>query len=310
MKNSNRSSSLKRRKIRGGLATSLMALPAMVSLIAFSYLPMFGLIMAFQDFSYVRGIFGSSFVGLKNFAYIFKSGEIVRTIGNTIGYHFGTTILVTSFGLMLALLLYFVKSRRAANFFQKTIVMPYMVSYVVIAYIVYILLKNQGGLVNTIIEMVGGKNISWYTEPKYWPAILLMVQVWFGAGIKSIYYYASLMGIDESLFEAADLDGATRWNKICNIMLPSITPVISMFLITDLGNLLESSFSLFYSVPMNSSALYKATDVLSTYTYRGLVTGNIGTTTALGLFTGTVSALGTLAVNGVVRKISPENALF
>ena len=139
---------------------------------------------------------------------------------------------------------------------------------------------------------------------------MLTVQVWFGAGIKSIYYYASLMGIDESLFEAADLDGATRWNKICNIMLPSITPVISMFLITDLGKLLESNFSMFYSIPMNSSALYKATDVLSTYTYRGLVTGNIGTTTALGLFTGVVTALGTLAVNGVVRKISPENALF
>lgn len=302
---------LKRKEyIKQNIPITLMALPAMLLLLAFYYLPMFGLVLSFKEYSFRQGVFGSPWVGLKNFAYIFNSGEIARTIGNTIGYHLGTTITVTLSGLLLSVLLYFIRSRRAANLFQKTVIIPYMVSYTVIAYIVYILLKNNGGLVNSMLQSFGAESLSWYTEPKYWPFIIILVQIWFGAGVKSVYYYAALMSIDESLFEAADLDGAKRHHKVFSIMLPSIAPTICIFLILDLGNILASNLALFYSVPMDSSALYPVTDVLATYTYRGLVTGDIGTTTALGLFTGVVTTVATLLVNAVVRKISPENALL
>lgn len=302
---------IKRREyIKQNIPLVIMALPAILVLIMFSYAPMFGLILAFKDYNYVDGMFGSKWVGLENFKYVFSSGEIARTIGNTIMYHFVFTAAMILSSLFLAIMLYFIKSPRRSKFYQKTIIIPYLVSYVVISYIIYILLNSEYGLVNSFLTAIGGEAISWYTTPVYWPFIFVIVQLWFGAGIKSVYYYGALMAVDESLFEAADLDGASRWQKIINIMLPSLAPTICIFLILDLGKILESSFELFYSVPMDSSALYSVTDVLATYTYRGLMTSEIGTTTALGLFTGVVTTVATLIVNAVVKKISPENSLL
>lgn len=300
----------KKEYIRKNIPLTLMALPAIIIGIMFLYIPMFGLIMGFQNFTYPEGIFGSQFVGLDNFKYIFSSGDIITTLMNTVGYHLLFNVAVTLSSLFLAIMLYFIKNDRRAKTYQKTFIIPYLVSYVVISYIVYILLNNEYGLLNQLFEKLGKESISWYTTPIYWPFILTIVQIWFGAGIKSVYYYGSLMAVDQSIFEAADLDGASKLEKIRYIMLPSLAPTISIFLILDLGNILSSSFELFYSIPMDSSALYSVTDVLSTYTYRGLVTAEIGTTTALGLFTGVVTTVATLLVNAIVKKISPENSLL
>lgn len=296
--------------IKKNIPLVLMSLPALIVLIMFYYMPMFGLTLAFKDYNYVDGIFGSPWVKLDNFKYIFASGDIVRTIGNTVAYHVAQTILILLAALALAILLFFVKSKRASKVYQKNIIVPYLLSYVIISYIVNIFLNSEYGLVNHLLESLGRESVSWYNTAKYWPFILTGIQIWFGAGIKSIYYYGSLMNIDESLFEAADLDGASRWFKIRKIMLPSIAPTICIFLILDLGKILESPFGLFYSVPMDSSALYSVTDVLSTYTYRGLMSADIGTTTALGLFTGVVTTVATLLVNVVVKKIDPESSLL
>ena len=271
---------------------------------------MFGLILGFKDYSYRKGIFGSAWVGLDNFKYIFSSGEIYRTLKNTILYHIAFSIAILVCSVFVAIMLYFIRSKTATKIYQESIILPYSISYVVISYIVYIFLNSDYGLVNKLLVMLGSEEISWYTTPKYWPVIFVIVQVWFGAGIKSVYYYGSLMAIDTSLFESAELDGANRWNKIRHIMFPSLAPVVSIFMILDLGAILDSIFSLFYSVPLDSSALYSVTDVLSTYTYRGLMTAEIGTTTALGLFTGLVTTVMTLLVNTVVKKISPENSLL
>ncbi len=288
----------------------LMALPGFIALIAFNYVPMFGTVLAFKDYTYREGIFGSDWVGLANFKYIFSSGEIVRTIGNTILYHLAFNITITLGAIVVSCLLYFIKRKKATDFFQQATVLPNLVSYTVIAFIVNILLSNEKGLINSLLNFFGAESISWYTTPKYWPTILILVNMWFGVGVKAIYYYASLMAIDNALFEAADLDGASKWTKTVKIMIPSIAPTISIFLIMDLGKILITNFSLFYAVPMDSSALYSVTDVLSTYEYRGLIFGDIGTTTALGLFTGVVTAVATLSINGVVKKISPENSLL
>lgn len=302
---------LKRRALlKQNVPLILMSLPAFIFLIMFSYVPMFGLVLAFKDYTYRDGIFDSPWVGFDNFKYIFSSGEITRTIGNTILYHIATTVLMLVVSLTLAILLYFIRSPRKAKLYQKNIIIPYLVSYVIISYIVNIFLSSEYGLVNKFLESIGKAPVSWYTKPSVWPFILLGVMIWFGAGIKSIYYYGSLMAIDDSLLEAADLDGASRWVKIKDIMIPSIAPTICIFLILDLGKLLESNFSLFYSVPMDSAALYKVTDVLSTYTYRGLMNADIGTTTALGLFTGLVTTIATLLVNAVVKKVDPKSSLL
>ncbi len=300
----------KKERFKKSIPLILMVLPGVIALIAFNYVPMFGTVLAFKDFSYRDGIFGSEWVGMKNFEYIFSSGEIVRTIGNTVLYHLAFNITITLGAVVVSVMLYFIQKKRATDFFQRTTVIPNLVSYTVIAFIVNILLSNEKGLINTILNGMGKESISWYTTPVYWPFILVIVNMWFGVGVKAIYYYASMMTIDKALFEAADLDGATKWDKTVKIILPSIAPTICIFLIMDLGKILMTNFSLFYSVPMNSEALYSVTDVLSTYEYRGLMFGDIGTTTALGLFTGVVTAVMTLSINAVVKRVSPENSML
>ncbi len=301
----------KKRKeyIKRNIPLLLMSAPCFIALFCFDYMPMFGLVMAFQNFTYRDGILGSAFVGLKNFEYIFGSGEIYRTLGNTMGYHLAMTVSITGGAIFLAIMLFMVRGKKTQNFFNTMTVTPYLVSYTVIAYIVFILLSNTG-LINNALRKMGQNPIAWYTEASVWPYILVAVNMWFGVGIKAVYYFASLQSIDKALFEAAELDGANRWHTVWNIMLPSIAPTICIFLILDLGNLLASNFSLYYAVPMDSTALYSVTDVLSTYTYRGLIGGSVSTTTALGLFTGTVTTTATLLVNWVVKKISPESSLL
>lgn len=297
-------------RIKKNIPLFIMAAPALIFLIMFNYVPMYGIILAFKDYSYRDGIWGSDWVGIENFKYVFGSGEITRTIGNTVLYHIAFTAVITLGAILLATMLFFIKSKHAANFYQQATILPFMISYAVISHIVYIFLKNDGGLVNSMLTSLGTKTVSWYMEPKFWPFILVFVNAWFGIGIKAVYYFSAYLAVDESQFEAADLDGASRWRKIINIMLPSISSTVCIFLILDLGNILASDFSLFYSVPRDSSALYSVTDVLGTYTYRGLTSGDISTTTALGLFTGVVTTIMTLLVNFIVKKISPENSLL
>lgn len=291
----------------------LMAAPAVILLIAFNYVPMFGMVLAFKDYTYQGGIWGSDWagaMGLDNFKYIFSSGEIFVTLRNTIFYHVVFSLTVLGAGIVLGILLYWVQSKKLSRIYQGVIQLPYLTSFAVMGCIVYMLLKANGGLFNTLIERMGGETIAWYTEPKYWPLILVLVNLWFGGGIKSIYFYSAFMAIDKSLFEAADVDGAKWYHKVFNIMLPSIAPTICILLITDLGALLASNFSLFYSLTQDSSALYSVTDVLSTYEYRGLTMGNYGTTAALGLFTSVVQAVTTLSINKIVKIINPDNAMY
>ena len=166
----------------------LMAAPAMIALIMLVYVPMFGLVLAFKDYSYRDGIWGSEWNGLDNFKYIFGSGDIAITIRNTILYHTLFTASVMVVALVLAILLYFVNSKKAADKYQLFSTLPYLTTYNIIAYIVFIFLKADGGLLNNLIEGAGGTGIAWYTEPTYWPFIFVILQVWFGAGMKAVYY--------------------------------------------------------------------------------------------------------------------------
>ncbi len=213
--------------------------------------------------------------------------------------------------MTIAILLYEVHSRKALKFYQTSMILPHFLSWVIVGYITYILLEPSMGILNKIIRFFGGEGLQWYSEPKYWIFILPIVNVWKTVGLKTIMYYAALMGIDEQLFEAAQIDGAGRFKQILYITIPSLVPLMVTLTILDVGHIIKGDFGLFYTIPRDVGLLYPTTDIIDTYVYRGLRTGSdIGITTAVGLFQSAVGLVMVIATNLVVKKISPENSLF
>ncbi|HBT64900.1 MAG TPA: sugar ABC transporter permease [Ruminococcaceae bacterium] len=289
----------------------LMALPALICLVLFHYVPIGGIVLAFKDFNYVQGIFGSPWVGFENFKYIFKSDDIYIILRNTIGYHLAIMVTMNLIGgMMVALLLYEVRSRFANKLYQTAMIIPDFLSWIAISYIGLLLLNPESGILNQVLAMFGHPGINWYNEPAYWPFIIVAFQLWKAVGMASLYYYAALLNIDYQLFEAAELDGAGKFRQMWYISVPEMLPMACIVLITQLGSILSTNFDMFYQLPMNAGALYPTTNVLSTYIVRGLQAGNISTTAAVGLFQGVVGLVLILITNGIIRRVSPKNALF
>lgn len=300
-----------RSRLRKDITFSLMALPALTCLILFHYVPISGIVLAFKEFNYRDGIFGSPWAGLENFRYIFSSDDIWVVLRNTIGYHIAIMLVMNLVGGMLvALLLYEVRSRFANRLYQTAMIIPDFLSWTAISYIALLLLNPESGILNQLFSAVGLPEVNWYNEPSYWPFIIVIFQLWKAVGMASLYYYAALLNIDYELFEAAELDGAGKFKQMWYISVPEMMPMACIVLITQLGSVLSSSFDMFYQLPMNAGALYPTTNVLSTYIVRGLQAGNIGTTAAVGLFQGVVGLVLILVTNGIIRKISPQNAMF
>ncbi len=287
----------------------LLAVPGIVLFIVFNYLPMFGIVIAFQDFNPVAGFLGSKWVGLKNFEFFFTSQDVVRTIKNTVFYSLTFLTLDLVFAVALALALYYVRSRKASKIYNTIVILPRFMSMVLIAFVVYSLLAPSG-LVNQINVLLGGKKIQWYMRSQYWPVILTVTHIWATVGMNSIIYYASLMGIDESLFEAAMLDGANKWKQIIHVAIPHLVPVMVITTILGIGHLFSGDIGLFYQVPKNTGLLYKTTDIINTYTFRALINGDIQKSAAVGLFQSLSGMILVVLTNLVVRRISPENSLF
>jgi len=300
----------KKRLIKRNIPLVALTLPGFLNILLFTYMPMFGVVIAFKDYSYARGIFGSAWAGFKHFEFFFSSNDAAVVIRNSILYSVAFHILATFCSVLVALLLYEVRSKLALKVYQTVTIVPYFISWVLVAYIGFSLFSNRFGILNTAIEALGGTPIEWYAEPKYWPFILAFFHVWKGTGMSCILYYATLMGIDPSLFEAAKIDGATKWQCIRHVSIPALIPVISIVSIMAVGSIMGGDFGLFYQVPRDSGALYPVTDIIATYTYRGLQAGNMSQTAAVGLFQSVVGLVLVLATNLTIRKVSPENALF
>ena len=296
---------------RDNFELSMMLVPGIIFFLVFSYIPMLGVIIAFKDYRNNLGIFGSEWVGLRNFKFFFTSQDAFRIARNTVGYGLVFIILGIVCSVAIAILLYEVKNRLFLKFYQTTMILPHFLSWVIVGYITYILLEPNMGILNQIIKFFGMEGINWYLEPKYWVAILPVVHVWKSVGLSCIMYYAALMGIDEQLFEAASIDGASKWKQICYITLPSLVPLMTVLTILNVGGIIKGDFGLFYNIPRNVGLLYPTTDIIDTYIYRGLQTGDdIGITTAVGLFQSFVGFVMVVATNKIVKKISPENSLF
>ncbi len=289
---------------------SLMAIPLLLVFV-FDYLPIPGIIIAFKNYRYDLGIFGSEWVGFDNFRYFFESDVFVRIVRNTVGMNLWFMLVSTVVAVLLAVLLFEVRSRNAVKVFQTVLITPNFISYVLVAYMVFSFLNTQYGMINVIRGKFGLETIDWYSEPKYWPFILTVTYIWKGIGMSAVTYYASLIGIDTSLFEAAEIDGANRVKVIWYIILPTLVPMVVIFSILGIGNIFRADFGLFYNVPRNVGLLYETTDVTSTFTFRTMrVIGDMGMSSAVGVLQSVVGIILVLTTNTIARKIDPNVALF
>lgn len=288
----------------------LLTLPALIYFVVFHYIPMFGAIIAFKDYSYVDGILGSRWIGLENFKFFFMSEDAIRITKNTVCYGATFIVLNAICGSAVALLMNEIRNRAAIKTYQTVMLFPNFLSWVVVGYISYILLNPALGTFNQILALFGKEGIDWYSDPKYWPVILAVANTWKGVGMQSIIYYATLLGVDPSLYEAATIDGANRWQQCRYISIPSLRPVIIIMSILAVGNIMRGDMGLFYQLSRDVGALYPTTDVIDTYLYRGLRTGDMGITAAVGLFQSVVGTFMVLITNGIVKKIDPDQAMF
>lgn len=289
-----------------------MMLPGLIYLLINNYLPLFGLSIAFKDVNYSKGIWNSDWIGLKNFEYLFKTDDAFIITRNTILYNAAFIVLGLIISIGIAILLNEIRNKMAARFYQSVIILPFLISIIIVSYLVYAMFSVNTGMVNkTLLPALGLDPISWYTEPKYWPFILTFVHIWKGAGYSCIVYLAAIIGIDPEYYEAAKLDGASKWMQIRKITLPMITPVIIILTLLGIGRIFYSDFGLFYQVPMNSGALFSTTNVIDTYVFRGLMQlGDIGMSSAAGFYQSLVGFVLVLTSNYIVRKIDKDNALF
>lgn len=300
----------KRKMIKENISLFMMTLPGLVFVILFNYLPIGGIVMAFKNYVPRKGIWGSDWVGLKNFEFFFTSQDAIRTIRNTVLYSIDFLVMDLIVGVGIALLLFHLRKGIHLKIYHTIILIPRFISIIIIALMSYSILSPSYGVLNAIISFFGGEPVQWYNEPLYWPVILTIVHIWQIAGSGCLYYYASLVGIDTALFEAADLDGAGTWQKCWHIAIPNLVPVMTITLILGVGHIFSGDMGLFYQVTMDQGVLYSTTDIINTYTYRALLDGSLAKSTAVGLFQSVVGLILVLATNGIIRKVSPENAMF
>ncbi|MBR0160227.1 MAG: sugar ABC transporter permease [Oscillospiraceae bacterium] len=290
----------------------LMMLPGLLYFLINNYLPMPGVILAFKKVNWRLGIFGSKWNGLSNFEFLVSSGQLMTIVRNTVLYNLAFIILGTVLAIIVVILLNEVRSKAANRVFQTLILLPYLMSMVVVSYLVYAFLSVETGYVNnSILPLFGIDPIRFYQEPKYWPFILVFVNMWKGIGFNSIVYLAAVVGISEDYYEAARVDGASKFQQIFKITLPCLRPTIITMFILSISKIFFSDFGLFYQVPKNSGILYPVTQTIDTYVYNALMNqNNPGMSAAAGLFQSVVGCILVVLSNMLIRKVSKEDALF
>ena len=290
----------------------LIALPGIVYLLINNYIPIWGLFLAFKDYTFMKGIFKSDWCGMDNFKFLFVTKDAWIMTRNTLLYNIVFIVLGTIVAIFLAVLLCELGNRARVKFFQASLLLPNLLSWVVIGFVAYAFLNADTGFINnTVMKALGKEEISWYTFPKAWPFILVIVNLWKNAGYQSIVYMAGISGIDKSLYEAAALDGATKMQQIFQVTLPLLKPTVITLSLMSIGRIFYSDFGLFYQVPQNSGALFGVTQTIDTYVYRGLMElNNVGMSAAAGFYQSIVGFILVLAANALVRKLDSENALF
>ena len=290
----------------------MMMIPGLLYLLINNYIPMAGIVIAFKQVNFRKGILASPWIGLSNFKYLFTTNDAWIITRNTILYNIVFIVLGTALAVFVAIILNELRGKLSKKVYQTVILIPYLISMVVVSYLANAMLSTDTGFLNnSILKLFGADPVSWYSEPKYWPFILVFVNLWKNFGYQSIIFYATVVGLDAGLYEAAAIDGATRWNRIYHVTLPGLRSTIITLTLMSVGRIFYSDFGLFYQVPQNSGALYPVTNVIDTYVYRALLQlGDIGMSSAAGIYQSIVGCILVIIANVVVRKYSEESALF
>lgn len=289
----------------------LMLLPGVVLVTIFAYLPLFGVVLAFERYN-MRDRFFSPFIGLQNFEFLFKDAMYMIT-RNTLVYN----VIFIVFGLILAVgfavALNELRSKVCKKVYQTIIMLPHFLSWVIVAYLVLAFLNPEFGLVNTAFVPKGQVMTDWYTKIDMWPYLLVFLHFWKSVGYSSIVYFAAIAGIDQEMYEAAVIDGASKWQQIKHITIPSLYPLMIILSTLAVGKIFNADFGLFYQVPMDSGQLYPVTQVIDTYVYRMLRSAGantLGMAAAAGFYQSVCGFILVYTTNMIVRKIDPEKSLF
>lgn len=293
-----------------------MVLPGAVWLLLIRYLPMFGVVIAFKNYraqrpnTFWNNILKSDWVGLKNFQFL-KSPDTAIMIRNTLGYNIVWILLGLVIAVAFAVMMSEISSRFVAKTYQTLMFFPYFLSWVVASYFVLAFLDPTSGMIPAIQKSMGLTPTNFYHDTTYWPLILTICNLWKNVGYSTVLYLAAITGIDATQYEAAAVDGATKWQQVWNVTLPNIRSMIVILLIMNVGKIFNADFGLFYNVPQNSGSLYPVTQVIDTYVYRAYAnTHNMGMSAAAGLLQSVVGFVCIVAANAVVRKLDADSSLF
>jgi len=307
----------KKRWTRDDTELTALGLPTYIWFICFSYLPMFGIIIAFKKLSFKQGhgfiynLFTSDWCGLDNFQFLFKSNDAFIILRNTILYNVVFICLGLVIPVTLAILMSQLYSRKLAKICQTCMFLPHFMSYVVVSYFVWAFLSYDKGLVNNLLISMGNDPMQWYMEPKYWPFLIVFTNTWKGLGYGMVVYLATITGIDSTYYEAAIIDGATKWQQSRFITLPMLRPIIAIMFIMSVGGIFRSDFGLFYQVPRNSPSLYNVVTTLDVYIYNALgQSTNVGMASAAAFMQSVLGCILLLVANTVVKRIDPDAGLI
>ncbi len=298
-------------EIRKNVALYALMIPGIVLIFIFSYLPMGGIVIAFQNFNPIKGISGSEFVGLKNFQFFIESSDTIKIIANTLYLNALFILFGTIASITIAIMLSELGGKWFKRISQSIVTLPNFLSWTVIAMFSTSLLATENGMLNKALGAFGIGPLSFFSEAGYWPIILVMIKIWQGAGFGSIIYMATISGINPDIYESASIDGAGRWKKIMFITLPLLKPTIILMLLLAMGGIFYGDFGMIYALVGKNVLLYPTTDVIDTYVFRALMDlGDMSMAAAVGVFQSVVGFVLVISVNQIARKFSPESALF
>ncbi len=300
-----------REEFKKNSALFLMLLPGLLVMLVNNYMPMFGLVLAFRNMDTVQKLFGSGWVGLNNFKYLFNSKNAWIITRNTLGYNLIFILIGSTVAVALAIALNELRNKRASKIYQSIFFIPYFLSWVVISYLAFSLLSTESGALNQVIKAFGGQPIKWYVTPKYWPFILVAVNTWKWTGYDIVVYIASIVGISKDYYEAAAVDGATRFQQIRYITIPMLVPLLITLTLLRVGRMFYTDMGLFYTVTRNTGTLFNATNTIDTYVFRGLrSTGDLGMVSAAGFYQAVLGFAIIMTFNFIVRKYDKDSALI
>jgi putative aldouronate transport system permease protein len=304
----------KKKFTKDDLQFSLLALPTTIWYILFCYLPMFGVIIAFKDYrisgGFLKSIVQSKWIGVQNFQFLFTNPDIWMIIGNTLAYNAVMIILGTVLTISLALLVSELYSKIAAKVYQTVLFFPYFLSWVVVSTLVWGFLSYDMGMANSTLQELGMEPHRWYMEPKFWPGFLVFMSQWKGVGYGMVVYLAAITALDKSIYEAAIIDGASKWQQIWGLTLPMMKTIIVLMFIMSAGHIFYSDFGLFYQVPRDSNSLYTTVSTLDVFVYKQLKSSTTGMAAAASVLQSVTACIMTLLVNYIVKKVDEESAMI